>query len=283
MFKRIEEFINYQQDKLIISKQNWDFRHKKISWRNPKTYNDHLVLSMINPQTKKLWIYTDKLEVRKYVEKKIGKHILNKVYKIYNSAREIDFESLPKQFALKTNHGSSWNIICNNKDKLDRLAWIKAKAQLDDWTTTNYYYFFREGSYKLIKPRIFLERYLVDKQGQLPDYKFFCWYGQVKFIQINTDRYTKNHKQTFFDLNWKRLPFHRYTPSSKAYIPPPSKLPEMLEIAAKLSNSKDFAHVRVDLYQVNNKIYFGKMTFTPGGGMYNFVPYKYEYVLGKYF
>lgn len=280
MLKTIKDFVIYQRDKLIVDRQYWKAQHKKINWRNPKTYNDYLHLAMIDTEAEKLWIYVDKLEVRKFVKKRVGSHILNKVENVYRSTEEIDFNSLPNQFALKTNHGSSWNIICKNKKELN---WPEAKNKIDGWINRNYYYLFRERPYKLIKPKIFLEKYLKNKQEELPDYKFFCFHGQPKFIQTNTDRFTKNHRQTFFSLDWKKLPFYRLVPSSNKTIPCPSNLSKMLEIASKLSSSKDFTHARVDLYQVDNKIYFGEMTLTPGAGIYNFKPNKYEYLLGEYF
>ena len=280
MLKTVSHFLSYQRDKLISNRNYWKAQHKKINWHNPQTYNDHLYLAMIDPEAEKLWKYVDKLEVRKYVEKRIGPQILNKVEKVFDSTNEIDFDLLPNKFALKTNHASSWNVISDNKKEIN---WQEAKNKLDGWLNRNYYHLFRERPYKLVKPKIFLEKYLENKHKELPDYKFFCFHGQVKFIQVNTDRYAKNHRQTFFDLNWKKLPFYRLTPSSKKKISPPSKLADMLTIASKLSNSKDFVHVRVDLYQVDNKIYFGELTLTPGAGVYVFMPYKYEYELGKYF
>jgi len=280
MLQLIKDFIQFHQDRRVANKQALEYLNYKINWRKPKTYNDHINIAKIDPKAKDLWIYVDKLKVREYVEKTIGKQYLNKLYGVYQSAEEINFDELPKKFVLKTTHGSGYLIICKNKAKLN---WRKTKKQLNDWLKINYYELYRELPYNFIKPQIICEKYLKDKENKTPEYKFFCFHGQPKFIQTNTNRFTKNHCQTFFDLKWEKLPFYRRTLPSKDKIPRPTKLSQMSKIAAKLSTNDHFVHARIDLFNIDSKIYFNEITLSAGSGLYQFTPKKYEYLIGKYF
>ena len=277
MLNSLRENISYRWDKLIIELQYWKIFRQKINWDNPQTYTEKMQLLKLAPESEKLWIYADKYEVRKFVRKTIGSQYLNKLYGVYQNAEEIDLNALPNKFILKPTHGSGPIIICKNKADLN---WPETKKILNRWLKKNYYHKFKEKSYKLIKPKIICERYLEDKQGNLYDYKFFCFHGKSKFIQVDLDRYV-HHTQNFYTPSWRKLPLARCFPVFKKPLKKPSNLKKMLKIASSLS--ANFPHVRIDLYNVDNHIYFGEMTFTSFAGNPVFKPKKYDYIIGKYF
>jgi len=272
----IQELINYQKDKFLVEKAYRNIFHRRINWHQPTTFNEKINVYKISPEIEKLWLYTDKLAVRRYVTKTVGAQILNQVFGVYRNPETINFKALPDKFVLKTTHGSNWNIVCKNKTELN---WHLAKQQLKVWLATNYYSLFQERQYKLIRPKIMCEKYLEDKQGNLTDYKFFCFHGRPRFIQVDIDRHTR-HRRNFYTPEWKKIYFSHIYRSTTKIITPPRDLKKMLAIAKKLSAK--FRHVRVDLYNFDRKIYFGELTLTHGSGLHPFQPQRYDHIIGQY-
>jgi len=278
MFSFFRKYITYQKDKSFVQKQAFERLGRKINWKSPQTYNDYVNLIKIDPKSERLWIYVDKWEVRKFVKKKVGGGILNKIYDVYNNVDEIQLDKLPNKFVLKATHGSGWNIICKDKKNLN---WRRVKAKLERWLETNYYDLYKERMYRQISPQIICEKYLKDKNRELRDYKFWCWYGNPKFVQVDINRFTKNMRRNFYDTSWNKLPFSKlYTRTTKT-IKQPKNFEKMIKIVEDLS--ANFTHVLIDLYNVNGKIYFGEITFIPGSGLNSFKPDKYNYLIGQYF
>lgn len=215
----------------------------------------------------------DKYEVRKYIEDKIGKKYLNELYGIYANADEINFDELPQKFVLKATHGSGDNIIYNGNGYIDIN---KIRKVLNKSVKENFYYQCREPQYKNIKPRIICERYLEDEEGKLKDYKFFCFNGKVEFIEVIYDRFY-NLKKVFYDTDWNKLNLFPKR-NRDINIKKPENLKEMIEVAQILS--EEFHFVRVDLYSIKDKIYFGELTFTPGSGYTPFEPISEEIRIG---
>lgn len=136
-----------------------------------------------------------------------------------------------------------------------------------------------EPQYKNIKPRIIAEEYLENDDHDLYDYKIWCFGGEPKYIQFLSERNTNGLKMAFYDTQWNRQEFVYDHPRLNHEAEKPDNLDEMLEIAAKLA--KDFCHVRVDLYHLNNgEIKFGEMTFTSCSGSCNWDPPEYNKILG---
>jgi hypothetical protein len=277
MINRIQAKFGPRFDRFFVDLKYQLVFKKRLNWKNPKTFNEKLCVSKISPEAEKMWIYADKLKVREYVAKKVGTKILNKLYGVYRTPEEIDLASLPNQFILKTTHASGWNIVCQNKSKLN---WKEAKEKLNRWLKTSYYQKHKERYYKLVKPRIICEKYLENEDGQLTDYKFFCFAGKPKFIHVDVDRLT-NHQRDFYDLSWRKLPVWQGVTQIERIIPKPSRLATMIKLAKQLSIG--FPHVRIDFYQVKNKIYFSEVTFAQYGGLKHFHPDKYDYIFGSYF
>ncbi len=247
----------------------------RLHLNNPRTFNEKLQWLKLNCQNPLMTKCADKVGVRDYVKEKIGDKYLIPCLGVWDKAEDIDFDALPDRFVLKVNWGSGQNIIVKNKAELDI---IETCSQLNTWLKTehNHYYNFFEWPYKDIKPKIIAEKYL-DFAADLLDYKIMCYNGIPKNLFVCSERQS-GLKVTFFDLNWKRLPFTRKYPASKKKIERPKELAEMINIAKVLS--EPFPFVRVDFFCHNNHLYVGELTFFPGAGLERFTPNKYDKIMG---
>lgn len=219
----------------------------------------------------------DKFAVRSYVQEKGFGDILNELYVVYNTIDEIDIRALPNQFILKAAHASARNIICEDKN---RMYWPLQKLLMKSWLKENIYYYGREWVYDKIPHRIVCEKYLQNPVGGLIDYKFFCFNGTPKFIQANMGRFGRMNVQNFYNLDWNIQPFGKdLIPHPEINVPRPKQLSRMIEIAAELA--QPFSFVRVDFYEVEERIIFGELTFFPAGGMPDFKPAEYDEIVGE--
>ncbi len=249
--------------------------HRFINWRNPQGFNqkiNYLKRYYRNPlQT----VCADKYGVREYVREKIGEEHLNGIYGIYNTAEEINFDELPKEFVLKATHGNRMNIICDNKDDLD-IAW--ARKTLNGWLKQNFYYHSKEWQYKNIPPRILAEP-LLREMDSLKDYRFYCFNGVPQFIRVIYDRATKKPKEKLYKKNWEPIKGSWHFPEKQSELTKPDKLQEMIYIAEALSG--EFPFVRVDLYNPGERILVGELTFHPGNGFLIGKPNTLDEEFGK--
>ncbi|WP_108821334.1 ATP-grasp fold amidoligase family protein [Dysgonomonas sp. Marseille-P4361] len=247
----------------------------------PKLFNEKLLWTQLNYRDDLYARCADKYAVRAYVQEKVGEKYLIKCLGIYRKWEEINLDSLPKSFVLKATHGSGWNFLCPDKARLN----IKdCRNEINYWLSTNYYVKNREWNYKYIEPRVICEEFIGEESGTPPlDYKFYCFNGVVKFVQLCIDRYEGEQKHNIYDTDWKQIKNVRTTMEqdfTREYKKP-EKWEEMLEISRKLS--EDFNFVRVDLYYINNIIYFGELTFFPGGGIYtHFSPNSFHAEMGSW-
>ena len=248
-----------------------------LSFSNPLTFNaklNYLKIFDRNPLYRNL---VDKFEVRDYIKNKIGEEYLNDLIGVYNKVEEIDFNTLPESFVLKATHGSSWVIVCKDKQLLDENLAIK---RMQSWLNSDFYKMWGEWVYKNVKPRIICESFLSNENEiSLLDYKFHCFNGEPKFIQVDLDR-AAEHERNFYDLEWKRLPFGLCYPQAKRDVKKPKQLNLMINLAKKLS--ADFEFIRVDFYEVDEKVVFGELTLYPDNGLGLFSPKKYDGIFGKY-
>lgn len=225
-----------------------------------------------------LTLLTDKLQVRKVVKDKIGEEHLVPLLWSGSDPEKFPFAALPDKFVIKTNHGCGFTILVNNKQYLD----IKAtKKKLRAWLNSNFSrnsYLGHAWAYKNILPRIIVEQFL-DEDGKPPrDYKFYCFSGRVEYLLITYDRFGY-HREKHFTKEFVPLDLW----NGLDQFPGPFNLPinygKMIKIAEKLSVGFDF--VRVDLYNIKGKIYFGELTFYPAGGLAPFVPREWDYIFGE--
>lgn len=252
---------------------------KPLDLTNPRTFNEKI-------QWLKLYdrrpIYTkmaDKYAAREIVSNAIGEEYLIPLLGTWTSFEEIDFDTLPNQFVLKCNHDSGGLAICRDKSSFDFIA---AKKKIERSLKRNYFKSGREWSYKHIQPRIIAEKFLVDESGtELKDYKFFCFNGVVKAMFIGSERGSADGtKFDFFDPDFNRLPIWQHYENSPKTFYKPENYEQMLELSARLS--KGCPHVRIDLYNVNGKIYFGEFTLYHFGGMERFKPEEWDRVFGDW-
>ncbi|WP_280770892.1 ATP-grasp fold amidoligase family protein [Salipaludibacillus daqingensis] len=253
---------------------------KKLDLQNPKTFNEKLQWLKLfdhNPEYTKM---VDKYEVRKYIERTIGKQYLIPLIGVYNNYHEIDFSNLPNQFVLKPNHTSGDVFVCKDKSEID---FNKLKNEINKWLKLRYYWNHRELPYKNVTPKIVCEKYLVDESStELKDYKFLCFNGIVKCFYVGAKRNKEDGGTyaNYYDLNWVSLPFELHFPRSENKIDKPMNFNKMVKLAEKLS--KDTIFLRVDFYEVNGELYFGELTYYPGSGFGLLTPVSYDYELGSW-
>lgn len=267
--------LNLLSDKSAICLNYFIFWKKVPNLKNPQTFSEKIQWIKIYGDLGKYSKYADKYEVRKYVTETVGKKYLIPLIGVWEKVEEIDFNKLPNKFIIQTTHGKDYNFICKDKTLLDKE---KVKKMLKKWVKQNYYQTAREVQYKHIKPKIICLKYLEDESGNLNDYKFFCNKGEPQIIEVITGN-VEEHTLDLLDLNWGKLPIFLAYPNSKRNPKKPKNLQKMINLSKKLS--KSFPFVRVDLYSVNNRIYFGELTFTPGSGLDLIKPNKANYELGK--
>ena len=267
-------------DKLFLKFKYRLMIGKKLNLKNPSTFNEKLQWLKLYDRNPSYTRMVDKVDVKEYVAEKIGQEYIIPTLGIWESADDIDFDLLPEKFVIKCNHNSGQGIyICTDKKQMDVE---KVRNELRLALQSDYYLQCREWPYKDVHRRIIAEKFLEDtssEDGDLRDYKFMCFNGIVKSVFVCTER-KKSLKVTFFDRNWKRLPFERHYPQSAKIIPQPSKFEEMVQLAEILS--KDIPFVRVDFYEVNGQIYFGELTFYPGAGFEEFNPVEWDGILGSW-
>jgi TupA-like ATPgrasp len=232
-----------------------------LKLKKPDTFLEKLQWQKYYGNIEQCSKYIDKYEVREYVKSVIGEEYLVPLIGVYNRVEEIPLEKLPSSFVIKVTHGSGWNIIIKDKNATN---WRDCINKLRKWLKTNYYNQTGEINYKNIKPRIIIEEYLNEPSGNLLDYKFWCFNGKFQFLGVHGDRHIEA-KADLLDANWK-LTLIRYTIIPKWDVIPskPNNLSKMIQIAEKIAAI--FPFVRVDLYCVNAKIFFGELTFTPNDG-----------------
>lgn len=250
----------------------------KLNLKQPRTFSEKLQWLKLHDIHDEYSQLVDKYEVKEIMRKRIGNEHIIPTLEIYNSFDEIDFSQLPNQFVLKTTHDSGGIIVCQDKAQLDITA---ARRKLEKSLRRNYYLEFREYPYKNVKPRIIAEQYMVDdsKTG-LTDYKFYCFNGKCKMLLIASNRSNRNVKFDFYDAAFNHLPIRKGHPWSTHEIKKPENYEQMLELAELLS--ADYPHVRVDLYNIAGKIYFGELTFFPASGLTPFEPREWDNILGEY-
>ena len=232
---------------------------------HPKRFTEKLQWLKLHDRNPLYTTLVDKIAVKEYIAEKIGPERVFKTLGVWNHAENIDIDSLPDQFVLKCNHyGGGEVFICKDRTRFD---FQKAKRGLTRQLREGIYWRTREWPYLQIKPTIFAEEYMEDDSGSLRDYKFYCVHGVPKFVLVVRDRYT-NHYYDGYDMEFN--PIGKVSRKASACVEPmrkPEAFDEMVSIARRLS--KGFLFVRIDLYEIKGKVYFGEYTFYPASGLNN--------------
>lgn len=272
------KYSNIEQKKQILSKVYRRQIGVELNWEKPSRYTEKLQWVKLFGINNQMSLLTDKYAVRDWVKNTIGEEYLIPMISYAKTYKEINFDKLPKSFVIKSNNSSGWNIIVKDKNQLD---FYEVEKKLDYWSKKNYAYVsYCEMQYESITPVFIIEKFLEDSNGELNDYKFLCFDGEPYYCWVDRGRFG-HHTRTVYDMDWKQQEWSQvYDPNSET-VRKPKNFEEMVEIAKKLC--KGFAHVRVDLYNVDGKIYFGEMTFTNGSGLDPIVPDEYDILLGNLF
>lgn len=281
---KILHMLDWVSDSVMLQIQ---YKIKMGFWpdfKHPKRFTEKIQLYKMKYRNPVMAQCVDKFEVRKYVESKGLKNILNKLYGLYEKADNIDFYSLPDKFVVKSTTGGGGLKVIVVKDKSQcNLEDIQRKVTAWKQHKQGAVNSGREWAYSGINcSRIIIEKYLEDYSngdGSLTDYKFFCFNGNPYCVQVDSSRFY-GHCQNYYNMQWQSLGVHCSYPEGDLQSVP-QNFEEMKQVAALLS--KDFPFVRVDLYNVNGKIYFGELTFYPSSGYGKFHPDKFDMELGAYF
>ena len=265
------------------------FYRRKFPWKNPRTLNEKLTWMEVNTDTSKWTEHTDKYEVRKHIESLGLKDILTECYGVWDRAEDIDFDKLPDKFVLKCTHDCGSTIIIRDKIKMDMQSVVDF---LNRHVSVRYGYDSCEPHYTSIKPRIMAESLIeMDNTDEFSsettvDHKIRCIDGKVQYDMVCYDRNLESGSggsKTIYDLydihTWQ--PMRHYLADRDAKyrnVPRPQNLERMIEIAEIIA--KGYPQVRVDLYNVKGKIYFGEMTFFAFSGMNNHFTKKFQRMIG---
>lgn len=281
--------LTFLPDKQFLQLRYFFEMGHRLNLKNPQTFTEKIQWLKLFNRRPEYALMVDKLSVKNFVAQRIGNDIVIPTIGIWNRPEEIDFDLLPDSFVLKTNHdgGSLGVIIVKDKNAAD---FSKIKQMLSVSLKNDIYTYYREWPYKNIKRQIFAEPYMQDgDNAELIDYKFYCFNGKPYYCQVIADR-KKGETIDFYDIDWKHMPFYGLNPmpfyglNSKVgqavkSHPKPTQYNLMLRYAEKIAEGIPF--LRVDLYEINNKVYFGETTFFPASGYGVFTPAEWNDKLGQ--
>ncbi len=282
----IQNFFRWLPDKTYLQLLYRFKMGHRLDLNHPKTFTEKIQWLKLYNRRPEYTLMVDKYAVKKYVADIIGEKYIIPTLGVWDKPEDIDWDALPNEFVLKTTHGggSGGVVICKDKKTFDRN---KAILTLRDSMNSDIYRSLREWPYKDVKKRVLAEKYMAPKDMvnnpiyDLSDYKFFCFNGEPKYCQVIRDRHSKESID-FYDMNWRHQEFVGLNPIASNGInpvPQPLLLDDMICICNKLSKNMKF--VRIDMYVIDNRIYFGEITFYPASGMGLFNPDKWNEELGN--
>ena len=253
--------------------------HKKLNLDSPTTFNEKLCWLKLRefPTNQQVICCADKYEVRDYIRKKGHEALLVNLIGVWDQAEDIDWNVLPEKFVLKCTHGCAYNVICTDKNALDKKQTIQ---KLNSWLKEDFGLVSGEPHYSKIQRRVICEEFL---EGELKDYKFYCFNGVPRFyyVAVTPNGDFHNMRCDFFWPNGEPADFYRLEHKRLDTLPEvPENLGQMMEISQKLS--EDFPFVRVDLMNVNGKLYFSELTFTPSAGIMPLAPDDADERIGQW-
>ncbi|NLI20045.1 MAG: glycosyl transferase [Clostridiales bacterium] len=269
--------LDFLPDRPFLRLHYWSVLHGSLDLAHPVTFNQKLQWLKLYDRNPLYTTLVDKAAVKEYVASKIGERYVIPTLGLWDSFEDIDFDRLPDQFVLKCTHDSGGLILCRDKAALDRS---EAAARIRKTLRTNYYKHNREWPYKDVPRKVIAEQLLVDARGELPrDYKFFCFHGEPKAMFIVSNR-AVDARNDFFDMDFHHLPMVHGHPNADVMPEKPATFEEMKRIAAQLSQG--IPQVRVDLYELDGRVYFGELTFFDWGGLGPFTPACWDETFGSW-
>lgn len=270
----------YLPDKFYLEVLYRILMGKKLDLHNPKTFSEKLQWLKLYDRRPEYVTMVDKAAVKDYVAGIIGKEFVIPTLGVWKRPEDIDWDALPNQFVMKCTHDSGGLVICRDKSKLDKAAAIK---KLRKCLKRNYFKIWREWPYKEVPRKIIAEKYIepAPDTKDLPDYKFFCFDGEVKALFVATERQKEGEdvKFDFFDADFNHLPFRQGHEHAAVIPQKPHNFEQMKRVASQLS--KGMPHARVDLYEVGDKVLFGEVTLFHFSGMVPFRPDNWDTTFGN--
>ena len=273
-------------DRLYLTLRYRCLMGKWIDWKNPKTFNEKLQWLKVYNRKPEYTAMVDKAEAKRYAASIIGEEHIIPTLGVWEHFDDIDFATLPDKFVLKTTNGGGGCgvVICKDKAVFNKED---AKKKLETSLRNSIYRNYREWPYKNVKRQVIAEKFMIpddklnDPTYDLTDYKFFCFNGVPKFCQVIRNRHTCESID-FYDMDWNHQGFVGLNPVARNGLTPvarPEHFDEMKGICRKLA--KNIPFVRIDLYIIDNDIYFGEITFYPASGFGKFTPEDSDLLLGK--
>lgn len=252
---------------------------RKPDLKDPQRFTEKLQWLKLYNRKPEYTVMVDKYAVKGYVARIIGDEHIIPTLGVWDRPEDIDFDGLPDQFVLKTTHGGGGTgvVICKDKSIFNRKEAIR---ELKRSMKANIYGKLREWPYKNVQKRVIAEKYMGDGDGQLRDYKFFCFNGEPRAMLVASNRYT-THNFDYFDMDFNHLPIVSVAGEPLGdKLEKPVSFDEMKIMAAALS--KGLPHVRVDLYSTKENIYFGELTFFDSSGFDNMTSDMWDLKFGSW-
>ncbi len=284
--RKILQLFSFVPDKTMLVLQYYLKFGRKLNLKNPQRYTEKIQKYKLEYRNPLLVQCVDKWEVREYIKAKGLSNILNECYGVFSSEEEVDFELFPEEYVLKDTLAGGGNAVIIIKQKPNKEQIDIIKSRLHEWVTSPY----RKKSggrewpyYSGKKHRILAEAYIRSDETGLTDYKFFCFDGAIACVYVISNREMGGHGDlAIMDREFVRLPYQSATQGKMKEDPvKPQNYEYMIEVVEKLS--RDFPHVRVDLYNIDGKVIFGELTFYGASGYQKFIPDEFDYILGQQF
>lgn len=278
---RILSLMRFVPDKPMLQLQYWIKFRRKLNLRSPERFTEKIQWYKLNYKNPVMPQCSDKYMAREYVANKGLGHILTDLYCVFEKPEDIKLDRLPDKFVMKLSNGCGANLICADKSALVEQDIIQEFQKQIPKVKINPG---REWPYLQAKPVIIVEQLLEDEthiNNAVNDYKIFCYNGKPEYVICISDRYSDQCNHLVYDTEWNKIRVASEGARIEEDAPKPENLQEMLEVAAKLS--EDFPFARIDLYSLENRIYFGEITFYPWSGYMEFEPDEFDFVLGEKF
>ncbi|WP_372760493.1 ATP-grasp fold amidoligase family protein [Pseudoalteromonas sp.] len=261
-------------DSLYIRYEYFKLHRRFYSKQHINSVSDRIFSWKLSNELAEFSIFVDKYKVRAFVTQQCGDGYLPELHKVCRVAEEFDLAKMPHKFVLKLNNGSGYNLVIHNKDEHNTAD---IRHIITQWLESDFYAISKEKQYKNVEQLVLCEEY-IESIKALKDYKFYCIDGSIEFIQVISHNAHNQKVHNYYSQFWQPLAIQRDGYDTGKFEPKPAKLDEAIALVEALS--QPFSFVRVDLY-LQDKIYFGELTFTPGNGYIKYLPEIFDYSLAK--